>query len=355
MLGISQVSRKNYIDFTKGIAILAVVVGHLVGFGGPVFTWIFAFHMPAFFLVQGFMQKETLPPFIEFLKKKVVRLLVAGWIFRLVRHVIIPAAQGELVLTAKNCAAIIFWNPSKEWFLPVMFWVSIGMYVYILLRNKVNNDSIFAFISVFFIAAINLCSSVYMNVYGLHDNPYIPFKLDSAALAMSFSIIGYWIKKTAVLDFCVNSYQALSSKSARIAVLVGLLGSYTFLAFGNRIESYINMAENDIGNNVLAYYAAGTLMFLILMTIGLTIRKENIFVRWVYLFGRHSMMIYLGHGLINTAIIEAVKFLTDGQTVLVPMINLTYIWIAAFFVITVLVMTAICLTSEKLAASKTNK
>lgn len=52
--------RKKYLDIAKGIAIILVVMGHLLGEGGISFrysellhNYIYSFHMPVFFLISG--------------------------------------------------------------------------------------------------------------------------------------------------------------------------------------------------------------------------------------------------------------------------------------------------------------
>ncbi|WP_270224197.1 acyltransferase family protein [Lactiplantibacillus pentosus] len=49
--------RIEWIDIAKGIAILAVVVGHTLGpYNGQLFgSLIFAFHMPIFFMLSGYL------------------------------------------------------------------------------------------------------------------------------------------------------------------------------------------------------------------------------------------------------------------------------------------------------------
>ena len=45
----------NYIDYSKGIAILFVIFGHVYWGNNIVTTWIYSFHMPLFFIISGFL------------------------------------------------------------------------------------------------------------------------------------------------------------------------------------------------------------------------------------------------------------------------------------------------------------
>ena len=65
--------RNGYIDFTKGVAILLVLVGHAIQycygaeyfvqgtyFSNPIFKFIYTFHMPLFMAVSGYLLQQTL-------------------------------------------------------------------------------------------------------------------------------------------------------------------------------------------------------------------------------------------------------------------------------------------------------
>ena len=47
--------RINYIDYTKGIAILFVIFGHVYCGNNVATNWIYSFHIPLFFIVSGFL------------------------------------------------------------------------------------------------------------------------------------------------------------------------------------------------------------------------------------------------------------------------------------------------------------
>lgn len=49
--------RIAWIDMAKAIAILLMVVGHEVG--GSIYTWIFSFHMPLFFILSGYTARRV--------------------------------------------------------------------------------------------------------------------------------------------------------------------------------------------------------------------------------------------------------------------------------------------------------
>lgn len=51
-------TRIDYFDIAKGIAILAVILGHCGGIPQWLINFIFSFHMPVFFFASGYFLKE---------------------------------------------------------------------------------------------------------------------------------------------------------------------------------------------------------------------------------------------------------------------------------------------------------
>lgn len=46
-------NRLKYLDYTKGFAILLMLLAHCMGNNNLLHNWIFSFHMPIFFVVCG--------------------------------------------------------------------------------------------------------------------------------------------------------------------------------------------------------------------------------------------------------------------------------------------------------------
>lgn len=291
--------RKQYIDFAKGIVAISVVIGHLVPFNGLIFRWIFGFHMPFFFLLYGYMQKNAMPAFGDFVRRKVKRLLIPSWCYRFVYHIILGKLILQHTFSVKQILFTVFWDPYGEWFLPVMFWVSIGMYLYVYWLKKLNNMRLSIVLTAILVSTMTLCRSK----FPLHNSPWIPFQLDGGALALTFAIIGYWMNRFDILQICLTAFQKISRKVVRFGVMAGALGIYTFFSLFNTFENYVNMADNECGNDVVTYFMASVLMFLILCIIGNLINRPNgRIVRWTCLMGKHSMLIYLGHIVANRVI-----------------------------------------------------
>lgn len=98
----SDEKRIDYIDFTKGVAILLVVWGHAIQVGGmqreifsdKLFTFIYSFHMPLFMMLSGFVFTKTCHKmnFCKNVKSKITRLVFPavfwGVLFYIIKVVI---------------------------------------------------------------------------------------------------------------------------------------------------------------------------------------------------------------------------------------------------------------------------
>ncbi len=60
----------NYIDYSKGIAILFVIFGHVYSGNNIATTWIYSFHIPLFFIISGFLLKLNKNDSVKFRMKK---------------------------------------------------------------------------------------------------------------------------------------------------------------------------------------------------------------------------------------------------------------------------------------------
>ena len=123
--------RLAYIDIAKGILIILVVIGHIIK--GSVFVTkamiriINAFHMPAFFIISGFLTDEAKlrnQKFGAYMKKRAIRLLVPYVVFELLGGCWQMLLLGD---NAANFAGIIsrivtvHCLVGADWFLIAMF------------------------------------------------------------------------------------------------------------------------------------------------------------------------------------------------------------------------------------------
>jgi len=88
----STTSRIDWVDVAKAVGIALVFYGHLVEhfirWGVPAaadhMKWVYSFHIPAFFVLLGFVYKERDISFGAFLKRQIRTRLVPAWTFNIV-------------------------------------------------------------------------------------------------------------------------------------------------------------------------------------------------------------------------------------------------------------------------------
>ena len=88
--GTENHTRNPYIDCTKGIAIILVVVGHS---GFPYSDWIYLFHMALFFMCSGYCYTEKNNGIASWIRKKLQSLWLPNFI-----SVAIVSASANILL-----------------------------------------------------------------------------------------------------------------------------------------------------------------------------------------------------------------------------------------------------------------
>ena len=145
-------SRISWIDITKGLAIILVVIGHSIqSFGNDLhilFRVIYSFHMPVFFVLSGYTFKAS-TPFKEFLRKKAKSLLLPYFSFVLITslyEILLSLLRGNLktfFTDIKTSALNTIFITSNSyflnlWFLPALF---VGL-VFIYFAFKISTKEI---------------------------------------------------------------------------------------------------------------------------------------------------------------------------------------------------------------------
>ena len=133
--------RLDYLDRAKGYLIILVVIGHIWQ-SGPVFNVIYAFHMPAFFVISGILfqyTKAAQRPFGTFLKSRLfafglpfIFIEILGVLTDIVRHGVTLNIKGYLYNTLS-----FHFNDHNLWFIVDLFLIELLLYVLIrLIRDS---------------------------------------------------------------------------------------------------------------------------------------------------------------------------------------------------------------------------
>lgn len=190
--------RDETLDIAKGIGILLVVLGHCPQVWNPLKQWIYAFHMPLFFLVAGMVWDRYTHEkrgFLtgSFLLKKAKRLLLPCFLWG-VLYMLVGFVRARSI-TPMGFAYLIYGSQAgfskadsltSLWFLPCMF-VSVCLFEGLqqAVHNKKGYTWILAALSIVF-AAIGVLLPKLSGGY--------PWSIDVSMLALALMICGFLLK-----------------------------------------------------------------------------------------------------------------------------------------------------------------
>lgn len=245
--------RDIVLDITKAIGIILMVMGHL-HFSEDVFDkYIYAFHMPLFFIVSGmlFNQDKTLKnTIISRTKALLVPYVVFGGVYSAISIVksMLAGEEDALVPTLK----IFFLYPvnsvpyeSALWFLPTMFITSV---TYTVLRKMMNLK---------WTTVVTVAVGVFGFVYPHLTDVRLPWGIDTALVALLFFHTGCLMKRCNL----VERIKALRRKSTWLLLVLtaAVFALNIFMVFMN---DKVNQRKVEYGNPLLAYVnaVAGTVL-----------------------------------------------------------------------------------------------
>jgi fucose 4-O-acetylase-like acetyltransferase len=184
--------RFKALDVAKGIGIILVIIGHL-DTSEMLHKWIYSFHMPFFFFLSGFLNKDK-EDFKEVAISKVKRLIVPYFFFGILSIIVMLTFKLPLKnpINKEHLDDIlrIFYlkgNPIPMnkviWFLIVLFWMEMLNF---LLSKKISATA--QFIS-------SIVASVIVYYCFLLFKFRLPFGLDIVPFALIFFMLGRLVKQ----------------------------------------------------------------------------------------------------------------------------------------------------------------
>lgn len=190
--------RIRCLDYSKGIAILLLLLSHCMSGSSILKTWIFSFHMPIFFIICGILAAGNYPDGIRvnrlgnYLKKRCIQLLLPYFIWG---GVLIAYYQFLNIISGQK---LTVWNQlislislqgiDSLWFIPVYFFAEMAA-VFIIMRLNAKLQIL--------INLCGICLLIVINDSGIPENSLIRFAL-KILIGMIFIYIGVIIKKFAV-------------------------------------------------------------------------------------------------------------------------------------------------------------
>ena len=279
--------RLEWVDLTKGIAIMLVVIGHMLrGFTSSrmyieyeiIFRYIdyiiYSFHMPLFFIISGVLYKKgkkinTIEKYLRFIGKKFNTLMIPYFIFSWIQIIIklIMSNSVNNKVDYKSFINILFKPIEQFWFLYVLMIIFIIMPIIDVIINNIIKISIIALL--FIIVKI------------------IPINLGIVGTAL-YNLLYFYVG-----CIIVNIYGNLLKKNTYISLCI----VYIIINFMVYILP-ISKALDNVGRIIMAIVGS-------LLVIELTKAfqyKENILVNVLKCIGKHSMAIYLLHIILASGI-----------------------------------------------------
>lgn len=113
---------REWIDISKGITIILMVIGH-TRIPDFLITWIYSFHMPFFFFISGMLTNWD-TDYSSFIKKKSFFLLIPFFLYSIVNFLVYPIYGDESLKDYIERIICNGWEGIALWFIPIL-WISL--------------------------------------------------------------------------------------------------------------------------------------------------------------------------------------------------------------------------------------
>lgn len=318
-------NRINIIDYIKAIGMLLVIWGHII-YKEIDHNVIYAFHMPLFFFLSGFVFSiSRYPSFGAFVKRKFIGLLVPYAIFSFATWCIwlsyviytsqnVDSYIAPLIQTfiAQGSGGYLVHNVPL-WFIPALFVVNIMYYGIEKIFSIAKCTQTLRALKLILISAIcitishiMICSSEYF------DFSSLPWSIDVAFSAIPFFALGNYIAR----HIHISTFNSFHIKRKTIAVLLGAL-ALIGLVIGSLYNGPVGMSSNTM-NNIFIFYPSAICGIYVTFLIGLYLEqnlKSDRIKNSLLWFGRNSFHAMAIHNPIKGIVIAIIASLFGISTV----------------------------------------
>lgn len=278
----NQNRRIDFVDLTKGICIILVIMTHIGGAFDQLdkHSMLSCFRMPLYFFISGVFFKSYEGLF-GFILRKINKLIIpflffylSGFILKYVIWKISPATfqspvLWEELLTVFHGHDLIRFNP-PIWFLLALFNCNMLFYFVHFLRDK--------HLSIMFLATLLIgCAGFYLGEYQIE----LPLYIDVAMTALPFYVGGFWVRRYNFFLFPNHRFDKLIP----IFVLSALIIMY-FTA------TTPGMRTNNYSGTIFQLYIAAFAGIFMIMLICKKVKKLGI----ISYLGRYSIIALSIHG-----------------------------------------------------------
>ncbi len=304
----NETSRKNWIDATKLLAILIVLINHsglrlpLVNFWGGMFF------VPVFFVLSGYTYRRSLQPIPNVIKKKAKRLLLPYlmanlflFLFFYVKDFILgtrqmkealPALLGILyarnqwvgvhtslfhVSTLPEQSLLMTILNSPTWFLPALF---LTLIVYEVINKKTKGEEKKILLAVLILLVISL-------IYHYVSPILLPWSLDAIPEFLCMFVFGRWLRKKNIL---VKGYLRYKTKlKHRLGIILLLI----LFGYSVKINQSVNYSIHQMNTSVLLALYNALMSSAIIMLLMRCL--DDYTPKWIAKMGKHTLTILCYH------------------------------------------------------------
>lgn len=316
--------RIEWIDALRGFAIVLVLLGHIPGIPDWLFKWIYAFHIPLFFVISGYLYnqekwkelglknlviskaKSHLLPFIVISISisiiEIVKLLIFSNVIyweEFFKYVFDYLKWILFQIDGDFCGSLI----AGLWFLPTLFISTIMLY---LINSNKYKKIVYCVIA-----------SILILVVKYYSLTNIPWHLDVALLGSMYMMFGIFIKAIDVID-----------KVRNVSIIViAIFMSNILIA----LNTLIDLKKHIYGNYILMILS----VLLVSASLIYIFCKYNIKNTVLELFGKYSLVVISLNFIINRLLEKILVFSSD-------------FWWIIFGILEYIIFIVIILISKKL-------
>ena len=212
--------RVEWVDISKGIGIVLVIIGHCVYLGRFAHNFIFTFHMPMFFILSGlFFSYESMNNCVSRKFKQLIVPYIVFFIIGFVLSLIVPqwrSFSNKELLRDIYMGYPVTINVSSIWFLVCLFISSLLFNaILILLQNK---NQLIGWLLFIFIVVMGFLFGRFPSLLEFLPTGRMPLDSDCSCVSLLFLAIGYFFRNT-----ILSCGKHLSKNDSYVSILGALL------------------------------------------------------------------------------------------------------------------------------------
>lgn len=168
-----KIARYLWLDIAKGIAIILMVLGH-TSIPHELSNFIWAFHMPLFFIASGYTTNWGKRSFMQFILHKTKTIILPFVIYSVILLLLTQESSESVTMLFLIRNGWISW---ALWFIPVLFFATVLGKLLFSVRNKS------------FMTILVMCLLL-VGIMLSYNKIYLPWSLSTVPVATIFVIVG---------------------------------------------------------------------------------------------------------------------------------------------------------------------